>query len=260
MQNDMVFSFRASDGNTVRLEYNESLSSASALAREYAASGYPDRYVVFTERQLDVSATGGNISSTDGERGIYLSCILRPSIFHSQAGLLGPMSAVALVTALEDHTSKELGIGWVSDIYCDRKKIGMSFIEGKLDNFTSFEYLIVNFSVKIDDRNFPPRLTNIIKKVFEEDNLSVGMIIAKEIINKFFGLYRELKNPNKYMDVYADKFILAGKKIKYFDNGSKKTGRVINVDKNTCALTVEAKDGEMIMITSPSGVIIPNKI
>ena len=51
-----TISFRASDGNTVRVEYRESLPSTAALAKEYAKSGYPDRYVVFAEKQTAVSA------------------------------------------------------------------------------------------------------------------------------------------------------------------------------------------------------------
>ncbi len=260
MQNPNVYTFRASDGNAVKLEYRDSLPSSAALAREYAASGYPDRYVVFTERQTAVSALGHSISDTDGERGLYISCILRPSIFPSQAGLIGPFSAVALTSALEEHSAKELGIGWVSEIYCEGRRIGSCSVEGKLDNFTSYEYLIVNMSVKMDKKNFPPRLTDMMRRVFEADNLSVGMIMAKTVLNKFFGIYRELKSSQKHMEAYRSKFVLEGKKIKYLDGQNKRIVRVSGVDKETCALIAETRDGELLHITSPSSVIIPNRI
>lgn len=260
MQNQNVYTFRASDGNAVKLEYRDSLPSSAALAREYAASGYPDRYVVFTERQTAVSALGHTISDADGERGLYISCILRPSIFSSQAGLIGPLSALALTSALEEHTASELGIAWVSDIFCSGRKIGGCWVEGKLDSYSSYEYLIVNMSVKLDKRNFPPRLTDMMRKVFEADNISVGMIMAKSALNKFFGIYRELKSPQKHMDAYKDKFILEGKRVKYNDGQGKRTVKVIGVDKETCALIAEAKDGGLLHITSPSSVIIPSRI
>ncbi len=260
MQNSNVYTFRASDGNAVKLEYRDSLPSSAALAREYAAAGYPDRYVVFTERQTALSALGHTVSDADGERGLYISCILRPSIFPSQAGLIGPLSAVAFTSALEEHSAKELGICWVSDIYCGGKKIGGCSVEGKLDNFTSYEYLIVNMSVKMDKKNFPPRLTDMMRRVFEADNISVGMIMAKSALNKFFGIYRELKSPQRHMEAYKAKFILEGKKIKYQDAQGKITVKVIGVDKETCALTAEAKNGEIMHITSPSSVIIPSRI
>ncbi len=251
MLNDKeVISFRVSDGNAVRLEYRSALASTAMLAREYAEAGYPDRYAIFTENQDE-----------SGDRsGLYLSCILRPSIFPSQAGLIGPLAAVAFATALEEHTSKKMGIGWVSDIYCDGVKLGGCSVEGKLDNFTSYEYMIVTFAIKLDEQIFPPRLTDMVRKVFEDDNTSVAMIIAKTVLNKFFALYRDLKTPEKHMNVYRSKFALLGKKIKYYDNGKKRSARVVDVDKEHCTLLIENKDGARLQIASPSMVIIPNKI
>ena len=61
---------RMSDGNVIKMEHHEHLPSVSALAKQYAMQGYPDRYVVLAE--------GVDGSS---ERGLYMSLILRPSIF-----------------------------------------------------------------------------------------------------------------------------------------------------------------------------------
>ena len=255
-----IISFRASDGNTVRLEYKESLPSAISLAREYAKAGYPDRYAVFTERQTAISALGESISEKDAEKGIFLSCILRPSIVPSQAGCIGPLSAVALASALEEHTMKDIGIGWLSDIYCEGIKIGSASVEGKLDDFTSYEYLIVSFSVKLDPKKFTPRLTDMVRRVFEDGNQSISMIMAKTVLNRFFAIYKEIKTPEKHLNHYVDRFALKNKKIKYIENGKKKTVRVLDVNKDTLQLLVETKDGKVINISSQSSVVIPNKI
>ena len=252
--------FRASDGNTVRLEHRQSLPSAAALAKEYANSGYPDRYAIYTEKQTSLSATGAPLSDGDVENGLFVSLILRPSIFPSQAGAIGALSAVAFSTALEEHTTKNIGIGWVSNIFCEGVKIGDVSVEGKLDSFTSYEYLIVNFSVRLDEKNFPPRLTDMVRRVFEEDSVSVTMIMAKTILNKFFGLYRELKNPAKHINTYATKSVLVDKKIKFIDDGKKRGCRVVGINRESLALVVETKDGKKHEITSPSNAIIPNKI
>ena len=255
-----IISFRASDGNTVRLEYRSSLPSAVELAKEYARSGKPDRYAVFTERQTAVSSTLSPLSEGESEQGLYLSCVLRPSIFPSQAGIVGPLSALAFANALEEHTTKKLGVGWVSDIYCDGRRIGCCSVEGKLDDLTSYEYMIVTFSVRLDQKNFPPRLTDMVRKVFEDQNLSVPMIMAKTVLNKFFAIYREIKNPGKHIEAYANKFALAGKKIRFLEDGKKKPAKVVGVDKTNLALIIETKDSKKIRITSPSGVIIPDRI
>ena len=255
-----IFSFRASDGNTVRLEYHESLPSAAGLAKEYANARYSDRYVVFTEKQTALSATGERLSDNESESGVYLSLILRPSIFPSQAGSIGPLSALAFASALEEHTAKRMEIGWVSDIFCEGAKIGCTSVEGKLDSFASYEYLIVNFAVKLDRKNFSPRLTDMVRRVFEEENLSVAMIMAKTVLNRFFAIYRELKSPAKIINAYSARCALVDKKIKYIDDGKKKTAKVIGINKDNLSLTIETKDGRRIDVTSPSSVIIPNKL
>ena len=261
MQNEFnVFSFRASDGNTVKLEYRKSLPSAAALAREYALAGYPDRYTVFTEKQTAVSSLGTPLSNGEIENGLFLSCILRPSIFPSQAGSVGPLSALSLALALEEHTSKKMSIGWVSDIYCEGSKIGGITVEGKLDSHTSYEYLIINFAVRLDEKNFPPRLTDMVRQVFEEDNVSVSMIMAKTVLNKFFAVYKDLKSPTKHLNVYATKFALNDKKITYIEGSKKRTAKVVGVNKDDLTLIIETRDGRRINVSSPSAVIIPNKI
>jgi len=253
-----ILTFKASDGSSVKMEYIDSLHSTLELAREYAKAGYPDKYVVFTERQMSSSITSSKHNSEEFEDGIFLSCILRPSFFSSQAGLLGPLSAVALCTALEQHTTKKPGIGWVSDIYCNGKRIGGSAIEGKLTDYTSYEYLIVTFAVRIDKENFPQRLSDMVKKVFESDDLSVGAIIAKSILNKFFTVYASFRTPEKFMDIYKQKFMQYGRKIKYIEDGKKKGCRILDVEKDSCALLVETATG-IKEIISPRGVVIPDR-
>ena len=255
-----VFSFRASDGNNVKFEYRHSLPSAAALAKTYAKAGYPDRYAVFTENQTALSSIGTPLSSGESEKGIFLSCILRPSIFPSQAGVIGPLSALACALALEEHTTKKMDIGWVSDIYCEGVKIGGITLEGKLDSHTSYEYLIINFAIRIDDKNFPTRLTDMVRQVFEEDNVSVPMIMAKTVLNKFFSIYTELKNPTKQLNLYVNKFALTDKKITYVKDGKKKIAKVIGVNKDDLKMIIETRDGRKISVSSPSSVIIPNKI
>jgi BirA family biotin operon repressor/biotin-[acetyl-CoA-carboxylase] ligase len=246
-----IISMRASDDTIVKIEHHEKLPSAAALAREYAKLGYSDRYAVLCDYETQKSQS---------QRGVYMSIILRPSIFPSQAALLSSLATVAFINALEEHTTSKLGIGWVSTIYCDGKQIGNVSIEGKLDNFTSYEYIIVNFSVSLSDEQFPPRLTDLIKKVFESQNTSVSVIVAKNILNKFFSFYSNMKSSSKFMNVYKQKFALCGARIRYVKNGRKKVYKVLNVDSNDCSLIVEGRGIDFIRLTSPQGVILPKKI
>ena len=192
---------RTQQGKILHLECHDSLPSTHELARFYASSGYVDGYVVFANSQTKFNSLGKPLADAESEDGVYLSCILRPSIFASQAGFLGALSTVAMVSALEEHTQKSLGIGYVSDVYCEGKRIGKSVVEGKLDSFSAFEYIIVSFYVKLTNENFPPRLSDLVKKVFESENTSIPLIIAKNILENFFALYpKRLKTPERFMN------------------------------------------------------------
>lgn len=253
-----ILDMRASDGSIVKFECHDVLPSTSQLAKEYAKLGYPDRYVVFSEGRI--KSESDHLHKRDVEKGLFMSCILRPSIFPSQAALISSLSAVSLATALEAHTSKHIGIGWVSKIYCDGRLIGDSKIEGKLDDFKSYEYLIITFSVSLNDDNFPPILSDIIKKVFDKENLSIPFIIAKDILNNFFQYYVTVKKNTKFMTAYSQKFILRGKKIRYIDEGKRKSGKVLGVDAKNAALMVESQSKKILYITTQNKVILPKKI
>ncbi len=260
MADNIISSMRLSDGSSIKLEFHSSLRSTSALAKEYAASGYPDRYVIITDKQYSPLLGKAKQEESDFENGVFISVILRPSFFPSQVGLLGPLCATALLTALEQHTSHALGIGWMSDVYLNGERIGGASIEGKLDSFSAFEYMIVSFAVRLEEDKFSPRLNDMIRKVFENDNQSVGMIIAKTVVSKFFKLYQDIKNPEKHIGLYKRKFILTGKRIKYLKGEKKHSCKVVDVDSETFSLICEGKSGQKFSITSPSSVIIPKRI
>ena len=260
MNNDKnIISFRASDGNTVRLECWESLPSTQELATEYAKAGYPDRYAIFTEKQTAISATGAPLSSGEVEKGLFITCILRPSIFPAQSGCIRFLGAVALASALEEHTMKNVGIGWMSDIFCDGVKIGLCDTRSTPEDSTGYHFFIVNMWVKLD-KKFSPRLTDMVRRVFEDGNQSISIIMAKTILNRFFAVYKDVKNPAKHINHYMNRFVLAGKKIKYIEDGKKKTVKVVGVNKENLSLLIETRDGRQININSQSSVIIPNKI
>ncbi len=252
-----VIKVRSLDGSILQIECHESLASTAALAKQYANSGYPDRYIVFSTEQTERGALGEKFSDTQSAKGLFMSCILRPSMFPSQAGLLRAMSSVAMITALEEHTEKKLGIGWVSDIFCESKKIGGVTLEGKLDNFTSYEYIIVTFALRLSKKNFPPRLDDMIKRVFEAENSSTELIIAKNILAKFFPLYFNMKHQTKFMDVYSEKLAMKGSSAKYISGGKRFPCKIVDVNTASGALVVELGKGRTAEVSAPTNIILP---
>lgn len=255
-----TLTLRMPDGNVIQLERYDTLPSTAALAREYARSGYPDKFVIFAENQADIETHSEKEKRSEPQKGIFMSCILRPSFFPSQASFLGVLTSVAMIEALEEHTNRSLGLGWGCDLYCEGRIFASAQLEGKLDSFGSYEYLIVTFRILLDDENFPPRMVDIVRKVFESDGSSIPMIIAKNVLAKFFSLYPSVKNPEKFFEKYRRKFILRGVRTKYFEDGKREHCRILGVDPESARLIIETKRGEIKMIGSRSKILLPEKI
>ncbi len=255
-----VLTLRMADGNVIQLERYDTLTSTANLAREYARNGYPDKYVIFAENQCPPTPEEDRGKKGKAEHGIFMSCILRPSFFPSQAAFLGIMTAVSMIEALEEHTERRLGLGWVSDVYCEGKVIAHSSIEGKLDSHFSYEYLIVSFHILLDDENFPPRMADIVRKVFESDGSSIPMIIGKNVLSKFFSRYPYVKTPDKFIENYRRRFLLRGLRTKLVQGTKKVRCRILGVDPETAQLIVELGSGEVKKIPSRSQIILPEKI
>ena len=252
---------RSQDGQILHLECHESLPSVVELARKQARAGITNGHVIFSEKQTGVDIFGHPLKNGETESGVFMSCILRPSFFPSQSGFLGAISAVSLISALEEHTTKNLGLGWISDVFCEGRKIGTTSIEAKLDSFGTFDYIIVSFFVKITEQDFPPRLTDLIKKVFESENTSISLIIAKNILSKFFSFYpKKVKSPEKIVDVYKRKFILSGISTKYIEDGRKKNCKILGINSADGTLIIETSDGVKKHINGTKNIIIPTKI
>jgi hypothetical protein len=100
----------------------------------------------------------------------------------------------------------------------------------------------------------------MIREVFESDNTSISMIMAKSILTKFFALYVNYKSSSKFMTTYSEKFILRGMRVKYLDGGKKRSLRVLNVDAKTGALVLDGPKGSPILVYSARSVILPKKI
>ena len=251
---------KVGNGTTVKIEYRDFASSTASLAKEYAIQGYPDKYAIFTEHQATSDITGTKLREGTLEHGIFISLILRPSFFLSQAASLGTMSIVALTQSLETYTTKNLGIGWVTDVFCDGLKIGGTQIEGKLKDFNSYDYIIVTFAAKIDEKNFPPRLKDSVKLIFEKDNSSLGMMMAKTILDKFFIAYSNINSTENIKKYYVNKFAMANLRIKYIDGNKRRNATILGVDKESLSLLVSTRHHSEIAVSKPSAVIIPGRI
>ena len=255
-----VITYRTADGNVLPIECHEALPSTAVFAREYARKGYPDHYCIFAQAQTDTTLTGTRLSEGTTDSGVFISCILRPRFFPSQAGPLGELCAVALASALEQHTDRLMDIGWISDIYCEGKRIGGCALESKLDAYTAYEYLIVTFAVHTDGRLFPCRLSDMVKEVFSENHAAVPLRMCESILDRFFHLYRNMQAVHTFLDDYRRRFIMTGLPVSYQEGEKKHRGRILGIDPDDGCLRIDLGRAGMRKVAGRANLTLPKRV
>ena len=86
------------------------------------------------------------------------------------------------------------------------------------------------------------------------------MIIAKNVLDKFFNFYYSIKSSQKFMNSYKNLFALRGERIKCTIDGTSKSCKVLGVDSSSCTLIVEDHSGKITNITTPKSVVMPVRL
>ncbi|GEM_PF-2635178 len=254
-----VLTVESKYGPPITMYCFDSLPSVAELAKERAKSGAPDRTCIFApidESRVKKDKKGRDVPT----RGVYLSLIMRPLFFPQQAGFMSHLSASALATTLETYTELPIGIGWVSDVFADTEKIGSVNIENRLDRFSGYEYMIFHFAVEIDEKIFPVRLSDMMRRVFEGNFTSQELLMASSLLDKFFSLYAQYQNTSKYINDYRYRFVMNGLSATYTRGGRKKKCKLLGIDAETGKLRVEMPGGTIMDFSGRAGLTLPETL
>ncbi len=90
----------------------DEIDSTNNYAKKLAQEGCPDGTVVTAEKQTAGRGRLGRDWSSPGERGIWMSVVLRPPIHPEQAQLITLGASVAAAKGIKAATGIETGIKW----------------------------------------------------------------------------------------------------------------------------------------------------
>ena len=86
------------------------------------------------------------------------------------------------------------------------------------------------------------------------------MIIARNILTRFFKFYQNLKTPQKFMSEYTQRIAFRGKKVKFYRGEKWKAHKVLGVDSKTGELIIDNGKEPDIRVSSPALIQNPKKI
>lgn len=228
-------------------ELNEENSDVPSLI-EMAQAGQGGGYVRYCADEENT------VNSSDAP-GMTLRILIRPTMHARHAGQLAALTAVAVARAIERHSDMKISIRWVNDLYTGSRKIGAVLTNAQMNAGGFFDYAVIRISLAIAPSDFPPRLGDVIRRVFNNENISLCANLAESIVEEFFTLYDNEEMHPDCMTDYRKRLTVIGRRVKVLTGERFERGRVVDIDSDAC-LIVRLRRDRMVMVTSRSEVVL----
>lgn len=172
------------------------VASTNDVAYELAEKGMAEGAVVLAEEQAKGKGRHGRQWLSPPRGGIYLSCILRPSITPDEIPKITLLAAVAVAKAVREGTGLGAMIKWPNDILVNDRKVCGILTEMKAEqDAVDFVVLGIGINVNTSARGLPRGASSLkdeLHAAAREENLS-RVELAKKILEQLEAEYIELK-------------------------------------------------------------------
>ncbi|MGV8906786.1 MAG: biotin--[acetyl-CoA-carboxylase] ligase [Acetobacterium sp.] len=236
----------------ISIKAYKTIGSTNQAAKKMAIDGAVQGTVIISEEQTQGRGRLGRSFYSPADSGIYMSLILRPNVYASEAVLVTTAASVGVCRAIKNVTDKDLQIKWVNDIYLDDKKI-CGILTEAVTNFETglVECVIIGIGLnfRLPENNFPEDLKEIVGSLFKEkpDSLTRNHLAA-EIINEVLELCENLENRD-FLNDYKKHSMVLGHKIKVHKQNEWSFARAIDISDNG-GLIIENETGELETLNS----------
>jgi len=227
------------------IEFYESVGSTNNIAYELAEKDRPEGTAVIANEQTKGKGRLGRTWVSPEEKGIYLSCILRPAIMLNEVPKITLVAAVGVVKAIRKFAGIEALIKWPNDILVSDRKVGgiLTELKAEMDR-VNFAVLGIGINVNTPKKNLPKEGTSL-----KEESKSSTDFSRVELVKI---LLQSLED--EYVKFKENGFSVIRKELKSFSctlgrevsvssaaNGSFK-GKAVDIDENG-TLIVELANG-----------------
>lgn len=239
---------RAGNGG-FSLEIHDCVGSTNDRAKQLAAEG-AERVCVLADRQTRGKGRMGRHFLSPPGAGLYLSCVLRPSLRGEDAALLTTYAAVAVAETVESMTGARAEIKWVNDVYVGGKKICGILTEGSVD-FESggFSYAVVGIGVNLRKREWPPELASVATDLETETGVQADRnLFTSALLRRFADVETALRE-RSFLDAYRARCFVLGKDVTVFRGNEQFCARAVDVGPRG-ELLVDPGDGTIRALQS----------
>lgn len=217
--------------------------STNQDAKCLAARGAEEGTLVAANRQTAGRGRLGRSFFSPGEKGIYMSIILRPGLEAKKSTMITSMAAVAVARAIEQVSNAQAKIKWVNDVYVNGKKVCGILTEAAIEAENGMlSYAVLGIGVNVGSMEFPPELCEIATSIENETGEPVEReVLIAAILNETESLYATMATGD-FLEESRKRSLLIGKEIRVLEGEDSYPAKAVEIDE-TGQLIVETGEG-----------------
>ena len=233
----------------------ESIDSTNTECKRRAMSKVTDGLVITADEQTGGRGRLGRTFISPKGKGLYFSCVLKPSAPAEQVMNLTAWVAVAVCEAIEKTCGAKPQIKWTNDIILGGKKLAGILTEMEIEAETAqIRYVIPGIGINCSHakEDFPEELQNIATSLAIEtgrpvDRTALAANLAQELDKLYASFPAAL---DEYLEKYRKNCCTLGKHVKLISTtGHTEEGEALDID-DQFRLLVKMPDGEIRAVYS----------
>ena len=236
------------------------VDSTNIVAYELAEKSMREGTVILADEQVKGKGRHGRHWSSPSKGGIYMSCILRPSIAPNEISRITLLAAIAVAQAIRDFSSLEVTIKWPNDIMIDHKKLCGILTEMKAEqDSVDFVVLGIGINVNVPKAELPKGATSIREELTSSGgkiNLS-RVELTKKVLERLEEYYNLMKSEGfgPIIDIWKDLSVMIGSRVKVTLAGKTFEALAHDIDPDG-ALVVRTESGVLEKISSGDVIMV----
>jgi len=236
------------------------VDSTNIVAYELAEKGMKEGTVILADEQIKGKGRHGRHWSSPAKGGIYMSCILRPSIAPNEIPRITLLAAIAVAQAIRDVTSLEVTIKWPNDIMIDGKKLCGILTQMKAEQ-DSVDFVVLGIGVNVNApiKQLPKGASSIKEEMYRRSvKAALSRVeLTKRVLEKLEEYYNVLKSEGfePIIDMWKDLSSMIGSRVEVTLHGKTFEGLAHDINPDG-ALVVRTESGLLEKVSSGDVVMV----
>ncbi|WP_304507048.1 biotin--[acetyl-CoA-carboxylase] ligase [Anaerotignum sp.] len=163
--------------------------TTNGCLRAAAVEGAPEGTIAVAEQMTAGRGRRGRHWEAPAGSGIWMSILLRPTIFPSEASVLTLLAGLAVCQALEEETGLSPQIKWPNDILLNGKKLVGILTEMDCE-MQETHFVIVGIGINVNTAEFPEGVNDVATSLYLESGRTFSRKnILQRVLLNFENLY-----------------------------------------------------------------------